>query len=256
MKKTFFYPEIWFLTAAAVFTRFWHLSSPARVIFDETHFGLYATKYLSHEYYFDIHPPLGKLLVALFSWIGGVSSGFSFELNAPYEDPSFVALRFLPAFLGALLVPLAYLFVKELGFSRRAAFVAGFLVLFDNALLVQSRFTMLDIPLLFFILLSLYFFILARKTTMFSGKWYTFYTACGLALGAAISTKWMGFGALGIVWFFQFLHGNFFAKPRAQKLFITAFLVVLPIVLYLGVFSVHFALLSDICQENCGYVTE
>lgn len=54
-----------FVMAAAV--RFYHLDYPDSVVFDEYHFGGFVNKYNTGNYFFDIHPPLGKLT---FFWIG------------------------------------------------------------------------------------------------------------------------------------------------------------------------------------------
>jgi hypothetical protein len=43
--------------------RFWRISFPAGVVFDESHFGYFTGHYQRHSYVFDIHPPLGKLTV-------------------------------------------------------------------------------------------------------------------------------------------------------------------------------------------------
>src|SRR4030043_2002870 len=144
----------------AFLTRFINLSFPAKVVFDEAQFGLFSTKYYSHQYFFDFHPPLGKMLIALSNFFGEINLSFNFEAGMSYGDFNYLVLRLLPALFGSLLVILIYLFVKELGFSRRVAFLAGFLVLFANALIVQSRLILLDAFLVFFIFLSFYLFIL------------------------------------------------------------------------------------------------
>lgn len=187
------------------------IGSPEGLVFDEAYFVIDAQGYLAGEYVSDIHPPLGKLLYALVGWAG-------------------LHLRLLPALLGALLVPLVYLFAKELGFSERVAFLSGFFVLLDNALLVQSRFVLLDIILLFFIVLSLYLFV-------YSWRRPAAILLCGIALGAAISVKWIGFGAMAVIWLWLLVEKRSVTKSQILLLFI------LPLAVYLSSFVIHFALI-------------
>ncbi len=44
-------------------TRFYHLAEPKAVVFDEFHFFHFVTEYEKGNYFFDIHPPLGKLIL-------------------------------------------------------------------------------------------------------------------------------------------------------------------------------------------------
>lgn len=158
------HPELWLLTFTAFVTRFLWIGYPREVVFDEVHFGKFLSAYLSGKTFFDIHPPLGKLLYVFIGWLVGFQPGFAFDhIGQPYTNVPIIALRMLPALLGALLVPLIYLVAKELGLSRPAATLAAAFVLFDNALLVQSRFMLLDIPLLFFGFASILFFLLGQK---------------------------------------------------------------------------------------------
>jgi dolichyl-phosphate-mannose--protein O-mannosyl transferase len=48
------------LTVIAAATRYWRLDRPPAVVFDEHHFGRFTNQYWRGEYFFDIHPPLGK----------------------------------------------------------------------------------------------------------------------------------------------------------------------------------------------------
>ncbi len=48
------------LTLIAAATRYWRLDKPPAVVFDEHHFGRFTNQYWKGEYFFDIHPPLGK----------------------------------------------------------------------------------------------------------------------------------------------------------------------------------------------------
>ena len=247
-----FFVFVIFLFFLSFLTRFFNLSFPPRVVFDEAHFGLYATKYLSHQYYFDIHPPLGKLLLALGAFFGGIKPGFDFAVNSPYGDFNYLILRSIPAFFGALFPILIYFLVLELGFSRKSAFLASFLTTFENALLVQSRFILLDIILVFFIFLSLFLFLLAQKRKLFSKKWYFFNFLCGLFLGCTISIKLTGFGILATILFFSF----FQKKQKKEKLFLSFFFLFLPLFLYFLFYFVHFSLLFFSCEKNCGQVLD
>lgn len=47
--------------------------------FDEVHFGAFAGQYIRREYYFDVHPPLAKMLNALSAWLAGFNGDFGFE---------------------------------------------------------------------------------------------------------------------------------------------------------------------------------
>ena len=246
--------EILFLGVFSFFTRFFNLNFPPKVVFDEAHFGLYATKYLSRQYYFDIHPPLGKMLLALSSFLGKIKSGFDFAVNSDYGDLNFLALRFLPALFGSLLVLLIYFLVKEIGFSRRIAFLSGFLVLFDNALIVQSKFILLDIILVFFIFLSFYLFFLSKKFLPLSSKWCLFNLLTGLSLGTVISIKWTGVGILGIIWFLSFSDILLKESLKKENLIKIFSLLVLPLVVYFLIFTLHFSLLPFACTSNCGAI--
>ncbi|KAJ1565404.1 hypothetical protein HK096_002979, partial [Nowakowskiella sp. JEL0078] len=128
-------------------TRFWRLAEPHRVVFDEVHFGKFASYYLRRTYYFDVHPPLGKLLLALVGYLAGYDGHFLFdtigddyiENNVPYY-----ALRAWPATCGALTVVFAFLSLKEIGVSIPGALFGAALLIFDNALVTQSRLILLD----------------------------------------------------------------------------------------------------------------
>ena len=67
-----------------------------RVIFDEFHFGRFVNGYLTGEYFFDIHPPLGKQLLALGAVLGGredVSGQFTDALSSDDKRPVLVTFE-------------------------------------------------------------------------------------------------------------------------------------------------------------------
>jgi dolichyl-phosphate-mannose-protein mannosyltransferase len=68
------------LTCLSFLTRFYRLAEPPAVVFDEVHFGKFVTWYFTGEYYFDIHPPLGKLILYIGGVLGKYKPGFLLTL--------------------------------------------------------------------------------------------------------------------------------------------------------------------------------
>ncbi len=74
------------LTILAFIVRFYRIGHPDQVVFDEVHFGAFAGQYIRREYYFDVHPPLAKMLNALGGWLVGFKGDFRFEqIGDSYE---------------------------------------------------------------------------------------------------------------------------------------------------------------------------
>jgi len=233
------------LLILAFSTHFLFLSYPSEVVFDEVHFGKFVSAYFSHQYYFDIHPPLGKLMIAGFADIFGYKDNFDFsQIGEAFNAKSLFILRFLPAFFGSLFVTLIYGLILSLGFSKKSAFLAGFLVLFDNVYLVQSKFILVDIFLLFFGFASFYFFVLAEKSKNSFKKGLLFYIVSAISVGLSFSVKWTGLSFLGLILFFIFLNS---LKQFKIKLFLQKIIIftVLPFLVYLLVFVFHFGLLKN-----------
>lgn len=245
-----------FLILLSFFTRFYRLDFPPNVVFDEAHFGLYATKYLSHQYYFDVHPPLGKLIFGLVAFLSKAEPGFDFEKSKSYGDFNFLPLRAIVAFFGVFLIILIYFLVKELGFSEKTAFFSAFFMIFDNALLLQSRLILMDIFLLFFIFLSLYLYLLIKKTTPFSRRWWILNFFLGISLGAAISIKLIGLGILFLLWLWEIFEERVFSKEKKELFVKIGLWAILPLFLFFLFFLIHFSLLWENCSKNCGFVLE
>ncbi|HEY4475517.1 MAG TPA: phospholipid carrier-dependent glycosyltransferase [Candidatus Paceibacterota bacterium] len=230
------------LLALAIITRFWNLGEPPEVVFDEVHFGKFVSAYFTNEYYFDIHPPLGKLMIAAAAKFSGFTPNFDFDhIGETIGRRALIGLRFLPALFGSLSIGMIYLIIIALGYSRKAAFFGGWLMLFDNAYLVESKFVLVDMFLIFFGATSLLFLSLASKA---SGK-KSYFLIC-LATAAATlaaSIKWTGVAFIAIIFFYLFLK---LLKDRLlKKFFLTSFAAVLiALFLYVLPFIPHFSMLK------------
>lgn len=81
---------------------------------------------MKREFYFDVHPPLGKMLNALAGLLAGYDGSYEFKSGESYpDDVNFVPMRIFNATWGALLVPIAYYTAKRLGYSENASVLAA-----------------------------------------------------------------------------------------------------------------------------------
>src|SRR3989338_9714948 len=180
------------ILALSLVTHFVFFSYPAETVFDEVHFGKFISSYFTGEYFFDIHPPLGKLMIAGVAKISGFQPGFSFQtIGQDYSDNNYKWLRFLPKLAGALLPVVIFLIALKLGLNEKFAFLAGLLLVFENALIVQSRLILLDSFLLLFGFLGILFFLKHREYQENISTKYLFLS--GFFSSLAFSVKWTGF---------------------------------------------------------------
>jgi len=239
------------LVILALFTRFFALSYPQEVVFDEVHFFNFVKNYNTRSYFFDIHPPFGKLSIAFVGWI----SRFDFDNNTvsnigDFYNNNVFWLRFIPALFGALLIPLVFLFIKKLTHSIRAATLGGIFILFSNALFGQSRFILIDSQLVFFNILSLYSFLCWRKCEEKREKWI-WLIITGLSSGIAISIKWIGLSSLGVIGLFLLLD---WFKKKKFNLCSSVFLIILLVgAVYIFSFYAHFQVLPSSDSENISF---
>ncbi|KAK8056784.1 dolichyl-phosphate-mannose-protein mannosyltransferase [Apiospora rasikravindrae] len=249
------------ITVLAFVSRFWGISHPNEVVFDEVHFGKFASYYLEKTYFFDVHPPFGKLLFAFMGWLVGYDGHFHFEnIGDSYisNKVPYVAFRAMPAILGSLTVTVTYLIMWESGYSLPACIVAAGLVLLDNAHIGQTRLILLDATLVLAMACSLLFYIkfYKQRHEPFGRKWWKWLILTGFALSCDISTKYVGLfafvtiGSAVVIDLWDLLDvkrpGGGLSLPDFGKHFAArAFgLIIMPFIFYLFWFQVHFSVLS------------
>ncbi|KAK3718581.1 Dolichyl-phosphate-mannose--protein mannosyltransferase 4 [Vermiconidia calcicola] len=249
------------ITVLAFLTRFWGISHPNQVVFDEVHFGKFASYYLQRTYFFDVHPPFGKLLFAFAGWLVGYDGAFLFEnIGDSYitNKVPYVAYRSMPALMGSLTVCTTYWIMWESGYSLPACIVAASLVLFDNAHIGQTRLILLDATLVLFMATSILCYIRFYKLRHdpFSRKWWKWLLLTGISMSCVISTKYVGaftFFSIGVpvmIDLWELLDVDrkrgALSLPEFGK-HLTARvigLIVVPFLMYLFWFQVHFAILN------------
>eukprot|EP00126_Sphaerothecum_destruens_P011483 Sdes_comp20916_c1_seq1m18270 len=237
------------------FTRFYGLSQPPSIVWDETHFGKFASYYIKRTFYFDVHPPLGKMLIYVAGALSGYDGNFAFKNpGVPYEQVHYLGMRSLCAFFGASIPPLAFLSMQFLGLSVAGCSLAACFTLFDIGSLTLSRFILLDPILSFFVQLSVLCMVLFSKQRKapFSTEWWLWLSATGVSLGLTLSVKWVGLfiillcGVTALYDLWNLLGDLKLSNYEISRHFFARVLclICLPLVLYTSTFFFHFMVLN------------
>uniref|UniRef100_A0A8C2E9S8 Protein O-mannosyl-transferase 2 n=1 Tax=Cyprinus carpio TaxID=7962 RepID=A0A8C2E9S8_CYPCA len=224
----------------SVCTRFYKITEPPHVCWDETHFGKMGSYYINRTFFFDVHPPLGKMLIGLAGYLTGYDGTFPFiKPGDKYEHHNYWGMRAFCAALGSCLPPFAFLIVLELSHSTPAALIAASLLIFDTGCITLSQYILLDPILMFFIMGS-----------HLSMKLY--WSSLWVCLSGSLGVKFVGLFVIllvGINTAFDLwrLLGDLslslldFGKHLLARVF---GLIMLPLFLYTTIFAVHFIVLN------------
>ncbi|KAI9262258.1 family 39 glycosyltransferase [Phascolomyces articulosus] len=241
------------------FISFFKIWYPAEVVFDEVHFGKFAGYYLNRTFYFDVHPPLGKMMFAAMGYLIGYSGHYDFgEIGESYIEHNvpYIGLRALPASLNVCSVALMYAIMKQSGYSTLACVVSSCMYLFDNALVAQHRLILLDSSLVFYMLLTAYTYIRFHKlrNRPFSSGWWVWLVAAGTSMAMTLSVKMVGLftvGSIGVaafvdLWNLLDIRNGLSLREFGKHFMARIFgLVIVPISVYLFWFYVHFYILNQ-----------
>ncbi|KAF4788582.1 protein O-mannosyl-transferase 2 isoform X1 [Turdus rufiventris] len=241
---------------------------------DETHFGKMGSYYINRTFFFDVHPPLGKMLIGLAGYLSGYDGTFPFQKPGDrYEQHNYIGMRGFCAFLGSCLVPFAYLTVLELSKSLPAALLTAFILIFDTGCITLSQYILLDPILMFFLMgavlsmvkcnscadrltinvaIILFTDLLYWSCRPFSASWWFWLSLTGVSLAGAMGVKFVGLFVvllvgLNTIYDLWDLLGNLslslvtFGKHLLARVLC---LIVLPLALYTAMFAVHFAVLN------------
>ncbi|CAN8071628.1 unnamed protein product [Agarophyton chilense] len=231
----------WSLLIIAWIIRFYRLGEPPAVVFDEYHFGTFVDNILSGATHFDIHPPLGKLTLALFGWHVGYRPDPEFgydEIGKEYNGVLYYPLREVAAVFGVITVPLMYATARTFGMSWVGALVCAGLFCFDNLNIIESRLILMDSQITFYLVLSLYCAFKLWKTTPRTWPRFVWLTVTGFVCGCSISVKWTALATPGLIAIVSFFALHFLEEPLT--LFECAWAGFVGIGWYVALFYIHF----------------
>jgi dolichyl-phosphate-mannose-protein mannosyltransferase len=232
------------VTAFGAFLRFNRLSVPHAVVFDETYYvgdayGILrhgveinhvkkadallasgaSTHILASGGEFVVHPPLGKVLIAVGEWLFGLT---------PF------GWRFSVAVLGSLAILMTARIARRMTKSTLLGCVAGLLLALDGLEFVMSRTALLDIVVMFWVLAAFGCLVIDRDRSRariaaaaaagtddggprLGIRWWR--AAAGFCLGLACASKWNGiwyipvFGCLAFAWDIGARRAAGYARP-------------------------------------------
>lgn len=226
------------LTAA---TRIPYFGHPDEVVFDEVYFARWSTNYFKGEFYFDIHPPLAKMILAATGKIFGFdetnNTDFS-QIGNKYKGDFYKLFRAVEMFFSLILVLAVYGIGKRLFYNKWPGFLASLFIIFDNAILVQSRYIFTDIFLLAFGALGIYFVLRLRDYKKLDANSFPELFLASLFLTASVLVKWTAlvFVAVGalILLLDRISHKKFQLFIKESIIMFVIFVLV-----YFGVFAIH-----------------
>ncbi|VVT46614.1 uncharacterized protein SAPINGB_P001301 [Magnusiomyces paraingens] len=243
-------------TGLALFTRLYQIGHSNIVTWDESHFGKFGSFYLKREFYFDLHPPLGKMLVGLSGYIAGYNGSFSFKNGLRYpEDMNFVAMRQFNAMFNVVCIPAIYFTAKKMGFSLPAVWFVTLALLCDTSYVALGKLILLDSMLVCFTFLSMLglmsFHRCQRKP--FTKQWFFWLIFTGFNLGCVVSVKMVGLFMIGVVGVYTVV--DLFIKFGDTKMPIKTYLahwiyrifalIIIPFLIFTASFKVHFMILTN-----------
>ncbi|KAG7718481.1 hypothetical protein KL933_002596 [Ogataea haglerorum] len=246
-------------TFVSFFVRMYKIGINSNVVWDEAHFGKFGSYYLRHEFYHDVHPPLGKMLVGLSGYLAGYNGSWDFPSGQAYpEYIDYVKMRLFNATFSSLCVPFAYFTMKELGFDLKTVWLFTLMVTLETSYTTLGRFILLDSMLLFFTVATV--FSMARfhnqnrdEANSFSRKWWKWLLLTGICIGCTCSVKMVGLFVTALVGVYTMVDlwikfGELRTTMPLKRYFyhwvarIVA-LIIVPFTVFVVCFKVHFDLL-------------
>ena len=175
-----------------LFLRFWKLGQFNVLVFDEVYYAKFANDYWLGKPFFPSHPPLSHYLIALGMALGSLLPADPDTVNTLTGSlRSTWSYRWLNALTGSFIPLLVAAIAYQLTQRRRLTVIVMAFAVLDGLYLVESRYALNNIYLIFFGLFGQLCFL------YFLNKQQPRYLIlAGIFLGCAGSVKWNGFAFL------------------------------------------------------------
>jgi dolichyl-phosphate-mannose-protein mannosyltransferase len=187
-KKSAFW-GIFIVFGISVVLRFWGLGRFNEFVFDEVYYAKFANNYLTNTKFFNSHPPLSQYLIAIGIWIGDrlpIGQDTTNMLTGSLH--STFSYRWMNALFGSLVPPLVAAVAYQLSRKISYAFLAALLISLDGLFLIDSRYALNNIFLIFFGLLGQLLVLIASRNNQIIHR--CIMACAGISFGAAVACKW------------------------------------------------------------------
>lgn len=198
---------------------------------------------LRRVWFFDIHPPLGKLILAFGSALLGYKADANFvieKIGMLYpENVKYVIPRIISASFSSATVPLTYLVSRRLGITRTSSIVASMMVATDFLGIIEGRLILMDSQLLAFCQIALVCALeLWRTSPNDHRRHFAWLTATGVMAGVALSIKHTALATPGLIAVVSFFGCHFLTQPL--ELWHCAYAALVGIAVYVLPFYIMF----------------
>uniref|UniRef100_A0A7S4IJL3 P-type domain-containing protein n=1 Tax=Vannella robusta TaxID=1487602 RepID=A0A7S4IJL3_9EUKA len=191
---------------------YYRIEEPNSLVWDETHFTKFSTWYVTGHYFVDIHPPLAKLIMAVFIWLSGYQpldesnvqwwthDGFvgTQDYVNIYNSDTYIYVRMGSLIAGSLLVLATYLTMRIIGCRRATAAFTTWMVMTDHLITIDSRIILTDVYLWMFHVMTIGCSFASTRAKSTIGMLFMCFVT-GLLLGCTVSVKYTAFGTIGAV---------------------------------------------------------
>jgi len=228
-----------------------NLGSPRAIIFDETYFIPTTQKYLNGVFFLEPHPPLAKLLIALGERLYQPNQSPDQFITVEKVDKDWSAewditgYRIAPAIFGIVIPALVFLILCIVLENKLTAFLLTLPILFDNAIIAQSRAALIDSFLIVFCLASVLVFVyVSRRVDWRFRALIVWSVLWGAMAGSAASVKLTGLFILLLVG----LYGLklLWSHQVRRGLIVGIFFSLAFGITYLGTWAIHFSIAQRI----------
>jgi len=192
----------------------------------------------------------------LSGYLAGYNGSFEFKSGETYPaDVNYTFMRQFNAFWGAVCVPMAYWTAKELNLRRATVWLITLMVLCENSYTTISRFILLDSMLLFGTVATTLCWAKfhGQRRNSFEPEWFFWLTMTGLSIGFVTSVKLVGLFVTALVGLYTV--EDLWRKFGDTKMPLPVLgahlaarvvgLIILPLLVYMLSFAIHFAVLSN-----------
>jgi dolichyl-phosphate-mannose-protein mannosyltransferase len=185
--------------AMSIVLRFWGIGRFNEFVFDEIYYAKFANNYLTNTQFYNAHPPLSQYLIAIGMWIGDrLPIGQDITNTLTGSRHSTFSYRWMNALFGSLIPPLVGALAYQLNRRMSYAFLATLFISLDGLFLVDSRYALNNVFLIFFGMLGQLLVLIASrikgdlaKPTL-RDRQILLTIGAGISFGASAACKWNG----------------------------------------------------------------